>query len=651
MKHRASSLQDHPDPTVQAEVAYGALFEHMARGFCIIEKIETGTGEPSDFRYVAANPAFERQTGLRDPVGKTIRDLVPDAEPSIMDRYDQVVRTGRPDRFEDYVSALDLWMEAEVFPVAAPGQVAVLFNNVSDRKRAEAALRASEARQAFLLRLSDALRPLGDPAATQEAAARILGKHLGADRAYYVTLDEARQVATVEQEYRQSKAPSLVGEHAFAAYGATLDLLRAGGAVVFEDVEANPKVRPADLPAYQALGLRAFLNTPLIKDGELVCAMCVVSAEPRRWTADEVALVEETGERTWAAVRRARAEAALRESEARLRTLMEGVPQLVWRAHGSVGAWTWASPQWSAYTGQPEREAHGEGWLAAVHPEDRDACRLAWAGAPRGDGAGAFRVEHRLWHAGERRHRWVQTQALPVRDGPDAARAPNGGRVVEWLGTTTDVEDLRRGHEQRILIAELQHRTRNLLTVVSGIAEQTSATSASLAEFGMRFDQRLAALGRVQGLLSREMAPSVTVDELVRLELAAHGVEAGKDGRVTLSDPAVVLPAQAVQLLALALHELMTNALKHGALNGRGGRLAIAWREWNGPGGSPRLQLDWVESGLVPAGGTHAARQRRGFGLDLIEFTLPYELDGETRLEFTQDGVRCAIALPLDDGR
>ena len=116
------------------------------------------------------------------------------------------------------------------------------------------------------------------------------------------------------------------------------------------------------------------------------------------------------------------------------------------------------------------------------------------------------------------------------------------GRIVEWLGTTTDVEDLRRRHEERILIAELQHRTRNLLTVVSGVADQTLAASASLDEFGAHFDQRLAALGRVQGLLSREVAPNVTVDELLRLELAAHSVDAGDTPRVRLSGSKVVLP-------------------------------------------------------------------------------------------------------------
>lgn len=209
-----------------------------------------------------------------------------------------------------------------------------------------------------------------------------------------------------------------------------------------------------------------------------------------------------------------------------------------------------------------------------------------------------------------------------------------------------DVEDLRRQQEQRILIDELHHRTRNLLAVISGVADQTLATCDSLEVFGAQFDRRLGALGRVQNLLSREVAPNVTMEELARLELAAHGIDGGLSDRVRLRGPKVVLPARAVQMLALALHELTTNALKHGALRGGGpGSLEVAW-ELRGDGADARrLRLDWTETEIeMPAGG---APPRRGFGRDLLETMLPYELHGETRWAFAGHGVRCAIELPL----
>lgn len=185
-------------------------------------------------------------------------------------------------------------------------------------------------------------------------------------------------------------------------------------------------------------------------------------------------------------------EDALRESEARQRALMEGVPQLVWRAVDG-GDWKWASPQWSAYTGLSEAESLGHGWLDALHLNDRDETVKRWNEAER---SGAFEFEYRLCHAAEQRYRWFQNRATPVHD--------ERGRIIERLGTSTDVNDLRQMQaSQAILVAELQHRTRNLLSVVRSIAAQTVAGAVLLLAFQAVFSNRLAALARVQGLLSR----------------------------------------------------------------------------------------------------------------------------------------------------
>ncbi|CAH2604106.1 PAS domain S-box protein [Rhodovastum atsumiense] len=330
-----------------------------------------------------------------------------------------------------------------------------------------------------------------------------------------------------------------------------------------------------------------------------------------------------------------RVEAALRDEEARQRALVEGIPQFVWRATDG-GRWTWSSPQWSTFTGLSGAESHGHGWLGAVHPGDREPVMAAWAEADR---VGGLETEHRLLDAAQGAWRWFQTRARPVRNAE--------GHIVEWLGTSTDVHDLRRMQEvQKVLVAEVQHRTRNLLAVIGGIADQTLVTSDSLDDFGMRFEQRLAALGRAQALLSREGSSGILVEELVRLELAAHGADAGSQARV--GGPPVVLPGHTVQLLALALHELATNAIKHGALGHEGGRLDVAWTVQADPDaeGRCRLHLDWRESGLVLAAPSGAIR--RGFGRELLEVSLPYDLDAETLLEFCSDGVRCRIELPLD---
>ena len=151
----------------QSEARYRALFSNMEQGFCLLEKVATPPHEPSDYRYLVVNPAFERHSGLADVVGKTLRELVPGVEPRIVAIYDEVVASGEPRRFEEHVAELDLWIAAEVMPEAQPGHLAVLFSNVSMRRRAEQTLRESEARQTYLLALSDALRPVDDAAAVQ----------------------------------------------------------------------------------------------------------------------------------------------------------------------------------------------------------------------------------------------------------------------------------------------------------------------------------------------------------------------------------------------------------------------------------------------------------------------------------------------------
>ena len=196
---------------------------------------------------------------------------------------------------------------------------------------------------------------------------------------------------------------------------------------------------------------------------------------------------------------------------------------------------------------------------------------------------------------------------------------------------------------REILISELQHRTRNLLTVIGGIADQTLATSSSLDEFGTRFEERLAAIGRVQGLLSRNVHPDVSIGELIRHELSAHGLDL--DGnRVVLAGEQVSLPPCTIQLLALAVHELLTNAVKHGALSRPEGSIAIGWAVETDHGGS-RLRLTWRERGVLleRAAGSRA----RGFGLDLLENLLPFELDARTSVKFADDGLEVEISLPF----
>lgn len=226
-------------------------------------------------------------------------------------------------------------------------------------------------------------------------------------------------------------------------------------------------------------------------------------------------------------------------------------------------------------------------------------------------------------------------RAMPYR----SASREIEGVVVSFVDVTSLTEAEAR---QRLLIAELQHRTRNLLAVVRAISTQTILTSNSKEEFESKFTARLGALARVQSLLSAEPG-AVTAGALVRLELSA--LNADIDGkRVTLSGEDIALEPGIVRVFALALHELATNALKHGALASETGTLDVRWTR-EGDLGAPRLRLEWRETLDPPRVAETPAHQ--GFGRELIERALPYQLGAETEYRLTPEGVRCVLLIPL----
>ena len=138
-------------------------------------------------------------------------------------------------------------------------------------------------------------------------------------------------------------------------------------------------------------------------------------------------------------------------TERQLRVFIEGVPQLLWRSC-EMGNWTWASPQWLAFTGQSQEQSHVRGWLDAVHPDDRDTALAAWKAAIP---LGSLDVEFRVRRASDGAYLWHRTRSTPAYDG--------SGRIVEWLGSTTDVQDLKALQEhQQVLLRDLERRAREL---------------------------------------------------------------------------------------------------------------------------------------------------------------------------------------------
>lgn len=334
--------------------------------------------------------------------------------------------------------------------------------------------------------------------------------------------------------------------------------------------------------------------------------------------------------------KRRNAEEQLRKSEELFRLLATNIPQLVFRTRGT-GERNWGSPQWIVFTGVTFEQSLGFGWLDAVHPDDRNVTVAGWTQART---TGEYYIEHRIRQAKDGEYRWHQTRAKPLGLAQDMDS--------DWVGTSTDVHDMRGLQErQKVLLAELQHRTRNLLAVVQSIARQTIRTSGSTDQLATEFEGRLRALSRVQGLLARVDHGAIDLRELIELELTAHGDGGVEPGKVTIDGPPAMLPPSSAQTFALAIHELATNALKYGALSQPAGRLDILWGLEGANGSKRRAVLDWRESGVqMPDGSGRPAR--KGYGSELIERALPYQLNAKTCLEFGPDGVRCRIATEIE---
>jgi two-component system CheB/CheR fusion protein len=207
-----------------------------------------------------------------------------------------------------------------------------------------------------------------------------------------------------------------------------------------------------------------------------------------------------------------------------------------------------------------------------------------------------------------------------------------------------DVSERKRVEErQKLLMAELQHRVKNILAVVRSITTRTLEASNGLEDFAAHFDGRLGALARTQSVLARQAGEEIDLDEIVREELLSHA--ARENEQIVVGGPQVLLQQKAAETFSLAVHELATNAVKYGALSMPSGRVSVTWRVMNTSAG-PKLLFEWRESG-VPV--VDPQPGRTGFGRDLIERGLPYDLPGAaTALSFAPGGLQCVIELPLN---
>jgi two-component system, chemotaxis family, CheB/CheR fusion protein len=208
--------------------------------------------------------------------------------------------------------------------------------------------------------------------------------------------------------------------------------------------------------------------------------------------------------------------------------------------------------------------------------------------------------------------------------------------------TLSDVTGLAQAEDQqRVLVAELNHRVRNMLTVIVGIATQTLKRAESAESFGKTFLGRLHTMARSYELVSRDQWGEVSLLDVARQEIEPYLSD--RRERIVLDGPPVSLRPKLALSLGMIIHELATNAAKYGSLSVAIGSLEMAWSLESRSGGQTYLVIDWTERG----GPAVKKSDRRGLGLTLIEREMGHGLDGKARIDFEESGLRANLRIPL----
>jgi PAS domain S-box-containing protein len=310
--------------------------------------------------------------------------------------------------------------------------------------------------------------------------------------------------------------------------------------------------------------------------------------------------------------------------------LLQSTPDLIYvfdlqhrfiYANGALlGMWGMSAEQ---ALGKTCLELGYEPWHAAMH--DAEIEQVIATGQPvRGD------VPFPHTTLGVRIYDYIFTPVF----GPD-------GKVEAVAGSTRDVTE-RKQHEQhmRLLVNELNHRVKNTLALVQSMTAQTLRGSQDAADAQERIEARLMALADAHDILTRQNWKGAAVSDIVRAAVAPYQQDDVQ--RFDFDGPGVVLDPRRALALAMALHELCTNAVKYGALSVADGRVGFHWICEPAKAG-PTLTLTWQERGGPPV----QAPARRGFGSRLVERGLKHDLGGESHLFFEPAGVSCRIVMPL----
>ncbi|MEA3002416.1 MAG: hypothetical protein QOH81_1204 [Sphingomonadales bacterium] len=474
----------------------------------------------------------------------------------------------------------------------------------------------------FLLELTERLRLCETPAALLDAALSQLGRHLGAIRTGYGEIDPDGARFRILACWTDGKAADISGDYPVGHFHrAASDPMRSGRTIAIEDGEAPGLLSDEARAKWRSIDTRAAIVVPQMVAGRYGAVLFAHDRAPRSWTAADEALLAAVNDRLWQYLSRARAEAALRRSEERYRRIFEQSNDLIFTADLDQMI-TACNPATAEALGLPREALIGRSIRDFVSEEGFEQTTRM--------------LRRKVEHGGTTRHE-IEVHRI---DGQplcweinSALTMDESGRPIGLHAIARDVTDRRKAEErQRLLVNELNHRVKNTLALVQGLALQSFRDGRPAEEARAAFQERLAALAAAHDLLTRESWEGATLTQLVEGAIGHHN-EAGR--RIDMAGAEVTLGPKAAVSLVMALHELATNAAKYGALSVPGGRVALRWTL----DGGDRLRLEWRETD----GPEVRPPETRGFGLRMIERALSADLGAAVHIDFEPSGLVCRI--------
>ncbi|MDZ8069345.1 MAG: ATP-binding protein [Nostoc sp. DedQUE08] len=290
----------------QSEERYRTLFESIDEGFCVIEVLFDANSKPIDYRFLEINPAFEKQTGLKDAQGKRMRELTPNHEEHWFEIYGKIVLTGQPHRFENRAEALHRWFDVYAFPIGQPQsrKVAILFNDITDRKQIEATLKASNERLKLLSEVANDLLLNEDPKVFLASLFEKISTYLGLEVFFNYLFQEDQQRLELNTYGGISEDIALSAKFLELGQGVCGYAVQHRQPAIVENALSTTDRLP--IPVHHSSGIRAYASHPLIVGERVLGTLGLGTRQRDRFTPDELDLMQTVANQLAVALERSR---------------------------------------------------------------------------------------------------------------------------------------------------------------------------------------------------------------------------------------------------------------------------------------------------------------------------------------------------------